>query len=103
MREPSAVTWFGQREAMTRGERPFRVRAAVAAEDQHLAEVDEPQRGSSADDVLHQARNALCVIDHRDTLGPEDAAPPRFKPLPAVAARELERCEYTDLPRGVSR
>ena len=69
---------------MARGERPFGVGPAEAPEDQHLAQIDERQRGRTRHDVLHQERDALCVIDHTDTHPAETRLSPALDAEPAA-------------------
>ena len=56
-----------QRQAMAGGESSLGVRSAEAPEDDHFAEIDERQPRRTRDDVLHQERNALGVVDHANT------------------------------------
>ena len=75
---------FRQRQTVTGGKRPFGVGPSEAAEHQHLAHVDEAERGCTRHDVLHQERDALCVIDHTDTLLARDGASPTLEAEPAA-------------------
>ena len=51
---------------MAGGERAFGLRAAEPCENDDFTEVDEGETRRTRDYVLHQKRNALCVIDHAD-------------------------------------
>ena len=71
---------------MTGRKRAFGFGPPETSEDQNLAQVDETQAGRALDDVVHQERNALGVIDHSDTRScrPEAHIPsvPRYLPPP---------------------
>ncbi len=58
---------LGQRQAVTGRERSLRVGPAESPEHQHFLHIDEGQPGCTADDIVHQERDALGVVDHRDT------------------------------------
>ena len=58
---------FRQRQAVAGGKGAFGLGAPEPGEDEDFGKVDEGKARRSADDVLHQERNALGVVDHSDT------------------------------------
>ena len=67
-----------KRQAVAGRERAFSLGAAEAREDEDLRQVDERKTCGTPDDVLHQERDTLGVVDHPDTRcrKPETTASP---------------------------
>ena len=88
---------------MASRECPIRVGTAEAAEDEDLTEIDECQRRRTRHHVLHQERDALCVIDHADTRLARDGLRQDVLYRAACRCEEQGRADYTDMRRLLSR
>ena len=88
---------------MTGGERPFGLGTPEAAEDEDLTEIDERKRGRTRHHVLHQQREALCVIDHADTRLARDRLRQDVLYRAVCRCEEQGRADYTDMRRLLSR